>query len=175
MNVGKRLHDGTIFSAIAENTNGRSCTSVPGAGHYDNLSDKHKLDTLLFGRSLSEAQGISIAHHLQTFIAHSRRLNTHMQANSDNTYTATTLTWLLPPGPAAWFSTTARRAGSGADAICSWSWLSFCFISLFGEVLGFKLSFCANPFLYYLIWSLYVARIHWTWTWTWTTSSGTLL
>ena len=87
MNVGKRLHDGAIFSATAKNTNGRRCTSVPGAGHYDDLSDKHKLDTLLFGRSLSEAQGISIAHHLQTFIAHSRRLNTHMQANSDTTHT----------------------------------------------------------------------------------------
>ena len=35
----------------------------------------HPVDTLLFGRSLSETQGISIAHHLQTFIAHSRRLN----------------------------------------------------------------------------------------------------
>ena len=30
----------------------------------------------------------------------------------------------------------------------------------------FKLSFCANPFLYCLIWCLYVAKIHWTWTWT---------
>ena len=59
----------------------------PMLRHFDDLSDKHKLDTLLFGRSLSEAQGISIAHHLQTFIAHSRRLNTHTQANSDTTHT----------------------------------------------------------------------------------------
>ena len=59
----------------------------PMLRHFDDLSDKHKLDTLLFGRSLSEAQGISIAHHLQTFIAHSRRLNTHTQANSDPTHT----------------------------------------------------------------------------------------
>ena len=28
---------------------------------------------------------------------------------------------------------------------------TFCSISLFGEALGFKLSFCANPFLYCLI------------------------
>ena len=59
----------------------------PMLRHFDDLSDKHKLDTLLFGRSLSEAQGISIAHHLQTFIAHSRRLNTHTQANTDTAHT----------------------------------------------------------------------------------------
>ena len=29
--------------------------------------------------------------------------------------------------------------------------LSYCFISLFGEALEFKLSFCATPFLYCLI------------------------
>ena len=44
---------------------------------FDDLSAKLKLETLLYGRGLSESQGISIAHHLQTFTAHSHRLNTH--------------------------------------------------------------------------------------------------
>ena len=44
---------------------------------FDTFSDKHKLQALLFGHSLSETQGASIAQHLQTYIAHTRRFNTH--------------------------------------------------------------------------------------------------
>ena len=44
---------------------------------FDNFSTKHKLDAVLNGSNLPESHGIFIAHHLQTFIAHSHRLNTH--------------------------------------------------------------------------------------------------
>ena len=43
---------------------------------FDNFSDKHKLDIILYGLSLSQTQGIFIAHHLQTFIAQTRRFST---------------------------------------------------------------------------------------------------
>ena len=44
--------------------------------NFDVFSAKRKLEILLFGCHLSETQGISIAHHVQTFIAHSRRFST---------------------------------------------------------------------------------------------------
>ena len=46
---------------------------VQGFGTF--FPAKRKLAILLFGRCLSETQGISIAHHLHTFIAHSQRYN----------------------------------------------------------------------------------------------------
>ena len=49
---------------------------------FDDLSTKNKLELLLFGRNISQTQGIDIAHHLQTFIALSNRLNTHKQHNT---------------------------------------------------------------------------------------------
>ena len=52
---------------------------------FDELSDKDKLNILLFGNNLSKTQGILIAHHLQTFIAHSRRFNTNHKQASNNT------------------------------------------------------------------------------------------
>ena len=52
---------------------------------FDELSDKDKLNILLFGHNISKTQGILIAHHLQTFIAHSRRFNTNHKQASNNT------------------------------------------------------------------------------------------
>ena len=44
---------------------------------FDDLPTKDKLELLLFGRNISQTQGIDIAHHLQTFIALSHRLYIH--------------------------------------------------------------------------------------------------
>ena len=81
--------------------------SIPYSG-FDELSDKDKLNILLFGHNLSKTQGILIAHHLQAFIAHSRRFNTnHKQASNNTTPTPrhnhprhhAELTRLWPPVP----------------------------------------------------------------------------
>ena len=40
---------------------------------FQNLSSKHKLNVLLYGYNLTENQSIQIAHHLQTYIMHTRR------------------------------------------------------------------------------------------------------
>ena len=44
---------------------------------FDDLSPKHKLDVILFGKNLSGTHGIFIARHLHTFIALTRRFNIH--------------------------------------------------------------------------------------------------
>ena len=65
---------------------------------YHAVNDQHKLNDVLAAAAkeqqqlhaieadiiYSEAQGISIAHHLQTFIAHSRRLNTRVPIKNES-------------------------------------------------------------------------------------------
>ena len=43
--------------------------------NFDSLSAKQKLDTLLYGSSLSEAQGIFVAQHLHIYIAQTHRFD----------------------------------------------------------------------------------------------------